>query len=229
MIILAIDTASTLCAACIWDTGTGERGREVIDLGKGHAEHLIAAIDAALERAGIAYADLGAIAVSVGPGSFTGVRIGVATARGLALALSVPAIGVSTLDALALEARAAHPGRDVQSLIDAGRAQVYTARFDADGEPVSSPAVEDFADAVAIAGTAGAILTGSAASAIAEAAGIDATIVSNAATADIASYARLAAERLAHDPQPPRPVPLYLRGADAKPQTAFAVARKSVP
>ncbi|MEO3997578.1 tRNA (adenosine(37)-N6)-threonylcarbamoyltransferase complex dimerization subunit type 1 TsaB [Mesorhizobium sp. CAU 1732] len=227
MIILAIDTASTLCAACIWDTGTGERGREVIDLGKGHAEHLIAAIDAALDRAGLAYADLGAIAVSVGPGSFTGVRIGVATARGLALALDVPAIGISTLDALALEAREAHPGREVQSLIDAGRGQVYSAHFDTEGAPVSAPAVEDFNDAVAMA--AGAILTGSAASAIAKAAGIDATIVSSAATADIATYARLAAERLAHDPQPARPVPLYLRGADAKPQTAFAVARKTVP
>src|SRR5690606_26839604 len=110
MRLLAIDTAANLCAACVFDTDAGELGRAVLDLGKGHAEHLIGVIDDALKAAGTAYDDLDAIAVSVGPGSFTGVRVGVATTRGLELALKVPAVGVSTLEALEYERRDAEPG-----------------------------------------------------------------------------------------------------------------------
>ena len=106
MMLLAIDTAAGLCAACVYDATAGEvTGRDVLDIGKGHAEHLMAVIGPPLSEAGIGYGDLGAIAVSVGPGSFTGVRVGVSAARGLALALKMPAIGVTTLEALAAEAR----------------------------------------------------------------------------------------------------------------------------
>src|SRR5690606_9789500 len=114
MNILAIDTAASLCAACVYDRDArAESGRAVIDLGKGHAEHIMAIIGEALERAGLGYDAVGAVAVSVGPGSFTGVRVGVAAARGLALALKIPAIGVSTLEALAAEARESFPGRPI--------------------------------------------------------------------------------------------------------------------
>ena len=82
-----------------------ELGRAVLDIGKGHAEILMDVIAEALGAAGIAFAGLGAVAVSVGPGSFTGVRVGVSAARGLALALKIPAVGVSTLEALAAETR----------------------------------------------------------------------------------------------------------------------------
>ena len=112
MIILAIDTAANLCAACVHDAAAGiERGRSVRDIGKGHAEQLMEVIDAALAAGGLAYADIGGIAVSVGPGSFTGIRVGVAAARGLALGLGVPSAGVTTLEALALEARDRFPDR----------------------------------------------------------------------------------------------------------------------
>ena len=108
MNILAIDTAANLCAACIFD---GERHAEVArtvrDIGKGHAEILMDVIQETLTAAAMSYPALGAIAVSVGPGSFTGVRVGVSVARGLALALKIPAAGVSTLESLAFEARAA--------------------------------------------------------------------------------------------------------------------------
>lgn len=206
MIILAIDTAASLCSACVFDTGNGELGRQVLDLGKGHAERLMGTIEAALAAAGITYADLGAIAVSIGPGSFTGVRVGVSTARGLALALKVPAVGVSTLEALAAEARSQKP---VIVRIDAGRGQAYVARFSAESETEFGPAalsLEEVDNMVAAAGVDVAIIDGK--------------------TADIAVYARLAGEKLAAGHAAP-PKPLYLRDADAKPQTSFALPRKA--
>src|SRR5690606_26362793 len=112
--ILVIDTSAALCAACVFDPDSGqELGRSVLDLGKGHAEHMIAVIDDALAEAKLGYSNLSKIAVSVGPGSFTGVRVGVAAARGLALALKVPAVGVTTSEALGAETRAAWPARKV--------------------------------------------------------------------------------------------------------------------
>jgi tRNA threonylcarbamoyl adenosine modification protein YeaZ len=106
MNLLAIDCSASLCAACVYDAQTDkELGRAVLDLGKGHAEKLMAAVGDALKEAKVGFPDLGAVAVSVGPGSFTGVRVGVSAARGFALALKIPAIGVTTLEALAAEAR----------------------------------------------------------------------------------------------------------------------------
>ena len=213
MRLLAIDTSANLCAACIYDGG-GERGRAVLDLGKGHAEHLMSVIDTALEEAGTAYGDLDAIAVSVGPGSFTGVRVGVAAARGLALALKVPTVGITTLEAIAEECRIADPDRPIVSRIDAGRGQAYVAAFAADGTPTLDPAAVDVDEAEALIRETGAD-----------------TLVAEGKTADIGTYARVAIKRLAQDAQtaslPPRP--LYLRDADAKPQGAFALPRKDAP
>lgn len=210
MRLLAIDTAANLCAACVFDSDAGELGRAVLDLGKGHAEHLIGVIDDALKAAGTTYADLDAIAVSVGPGSFTGVRVGVATARGLALALKTPAIGISTLEALARQAQEAEPGRPVVASIDAGRGQAYLAGFAANGAPTAEPAALPLATAEDFIREAGGD-----------------TLLASGVTADIAIYARLAAQKLAVDPVPARPKPLYLREADAKPQGAFALPRKT--
>lgn len=229
MILLAIDTAASLCAACVYDSEGGERGRAVLDIGKGHAERLMDVIATALDEAGIGYGDLDAVAVAVGPGSFTGVRVGVATARGFALALKIPAVGVTTLEAIAAEALRAHPGTAVTAAIDAGRGQVYLQRFADDGTTIDGPAAFPAGDAAALVGDAagGTVLTGSAASIL----GARLAIAADEATADIATYAQIAARRLADDPEaaasPPRP--LYLRDADAKPQGAFALPRKAEP
>ncbi|MGQ2904699.1 MAG: tRNA (adenosine(37)-N6)-threonylcarbamoyltransferase complex dimerization subunit type 1 TsaB [Neoaquamicrobium sediminum] len=213
MRLLALDTAANLCAASVQDAG-GERGRAVLDLGKGHAEHLMGVIEAALKEAGTAYGELDAIAVSVGPGSFTGVRVGVATARGLALALKIPAVGVTTLEAIAEERRIAGPDRPIIARIDAGRGQAYVAAFAADGTPTLDPAAISVDEAEALIREAGAD-----------------TLLAEGKTADIGTYARVAMKRLAQDAQtaslPPRP--LYLRDADAKPQGAFALPRKDAP
>lgn len=224
MKLLAIDTAANLCAACVWDTATGaERGRSVADLGKGHAEYLMTTIAEALEAAGCTYADLGMLAVATGPGSFTGVRVGVATARGLALALKIPAVGISTLDAIAAEAAASHPGRRVLVAIAAGRGELYVALYDELAKLIYGPMVTTIETALDIAREDVPVLAGSAAREIAAALGsLPQRFGPETATADIATYARLAAARGA-GPQPP--VPLYLREPDAKPQAGFVLPR----
>jgi len=219
--ILAIDCSANLCAACVYDAKAGkELGRDVLDLGKGHAEHLMGVIAAALGRAGKAYADLDAIAVSVGPGSFTGLRVGVATARGLALALKIPAIGVTTLEALAAETRQSFPGRPVLVVLDGGRGEIHAALYDEATVPHYGPAAITPDGAVAMLAER-IVLAGDAAGQIAEAAGRSFDFGPLGATADIAVYARLAAEKGPGE----KPKPLYLREADAKPQAGFVLPR----
>ncbi|CAM5517096.1 tRNA threonylcarbamoyl adenosine modification protein YeaZ [Aquamicrobium terrae] len=223
MILLAIDCSANLCAACVYDALAGrDLGRSVLDLGKGHAEHLMDVIAEALQRAGKTYADLGAIAVSTGPGSFTGVRVAVSTARGLSLALKIPAIGVTTLEALAAEAAKTFPGRAVLAALDAGRAEIHAALYDGDGRLCHGPRAMSLEQAAALANQASPVLAGTAAALISEAAGANFDIGASAPTADIATYARLAAAKGAGGG---KPKPVYLREADAKPQAGFVLPR----
>ncbi|HEY5818522.1 MAG TPA: tRNA (adenosine(37)-N6)-threonylcarbamoyltransferase complex dimerization subunit type 1 TsaB [Mesorhizobium sp.] len=222
MILLVIDTSARFCAAAIL-AGETEFGRESLDLGKGHAEHLMAVIETALHKAGKSYADLDAVAVAIGPGSFTGVRVGVATARGLALALKVPALGVSNLEAVAAQEGDVHPGRFILAAFASAKGDIQAALYDPRGNGVYSPAVIDLAHAVQLASDHDAIIVGSAAAAIqAEAPGL--ATGGDMVTADIGVYARLA---LAKPRDGERPKPLYLREPDAKPQAGFVLARTS--
>jgi len=224
MNILAIDTSANLCAACVYDADEDiVRGRSVLDIGKGHAEHLMGTIAAALDEAALSYPDLGRIAVSVGPGSFTGVRVGVSAARGLALALKIPAIGVSTLEALAAEAPIAFPGRTIAAVIDGRRGDLYLAGYDRDGKLCREPAAVSVETAREFAAAHDAVLIGNGADMLtASVSENHFDIASYAATGDVATYARLVATR---EPPFDKPKPLYLRGADAKPQTGFALQR----
>ncbi|MCB1516927.1 MAG: tRNA (adenosine(37)-N6)-threonylcarbamoyltransferase complex dimerization subunit type 1 TsaB, partial [Hyphomicrobiaceae bacterium] len=105
------------------------------DLAKGHAEALFGRIALLLDRNGIEYGDLNRVATSLGPGSFTGLRIGIAAARGLGLALSIPVIGVPNLIAFSLS----REDRDFTILVDARRDQMYAQHFRAAGKPLSAP------------------------------------------------------------------------------------------
>src|SRR6478609_5780043 len=98
MRILAIDTALEACSAAVLDTEAGRTiAGESIDMARGHAEALMPLIARVMSDAQIDFSELGRIAVTVGPGSFTGMRVGIAAARGLALAAGRPAVGLSTL------------------------------------------------------------------------------------------------------------------------------------
>jgi tRNA threonylcarbamoyladenosine biosynthesis protein TsaB len=130
MLILAFDTATEVATSALVSDG------EVLGERVSRASTLLEDVDALLRRGGIRSDAIDALAVGIGPGSFTGVRIGLATARGLALALDVPVAGVSTLDALAAGAPGAVP------VVDARRREVFVLR---NGEPrVAAPQDLDF-------------------------------------------------------------------------------------
>lgn len=214
MIVLAIDTAGTGCHAALYDSGTDTvLGAAGADIGRGHAERLMEFVDGALAASGLDLPSVERIAVTVGPGSFTGIRVGVAAARGLALALGVPAVGVSSLAALAADRQAGTP---LLVAMDAKRGEVYWQAFAADGHDLSPPALAGIDAARGIAAGHEGALAGSAAALLRADAPQETDGVS------IATVARLGA-RL--DPQGHLPRPLYLRGPDAKPQAGFAIRR----
>lgn len=133
--ILSIETSTAVCSVAVHLDGTLAALVEINEPGA-HSERLMGLIEEVMEKAAITYIDLDAIAVSEGPGSYTGLRIGVSTAKGLALGLSKPLIAVNTLQALA-SASPAKPGELIIPVLDARRMEVYREVFDWEGISVS--------------------------------------------------------------------------------------------
>ena len=193
--ILAFDSSAAHCAAALLCDDTVHTRIEAMD--KGQAERLIPLLEELLAETGTSWADLDAIAVGVGPGNFTGVRIAVAAARGLALGRGIPAIGISTLEALAYG-----QSGPVTVVQDARRGAAYVQDF-VDGLPTAAPALVH--ELTAITGTAF----------VGELAEQMQGELRQPALPLPAAMARIAAARLGQDN--PRPAPLYLRAADAAP------------
>lgn len=186
-------------------------------IGKGHAEHLMGIVDRVLTQAGKKLAMVERIAVTIGPGSFTGIRVGVAAARGFALALNIPTVGITTLETMAAAQRAKTPGRAVLAAMDAKRGEIYLQSFSAEGEPLDDPRAVTIKEAQGFASSFDGEITGSAAPLLRP------ELTGDYANAfPISIVARLGA---AADPSSGKPKPLYLRGPDAKPQAGFAIAR----
>ncbi len=219
MIILALDTASSTCATCLARDGKVlAEASETI--GTGHAERLMPMVQELMARTDILYSDIGLVAVSIGPGSFTGMRTGVAAAKGFAQALKIPAIGISTLEAIAFEARKNVGDKPLRVVIDAKRGEVHCQDFAADGSAESGPVLLSLDDAKG--GRGGRVLAGNGAALV----NSDApSVLPHAATASIAIFSEMALLRGAGDPTSLTIMPLYLRGADAKPQLGFALNR----
>jgi tRNA threonylcarbamoyladenosine biosynthesis protein TsaB len=197
-LLLAIDTAAPRLQLAL------RKGHGIdvsIDhVATGHAEIMFARIAALLERNGVAYRELERIAVTTGPGSFTGLRLGLSAARGLGLALGIPVIGVTSLQALSLHAEPGHP---TSVLLDARRGEAYVQRFFGPGEPWDNPKLLPLDDArkLALQVTQRPIETPF----------ID--------IGRFASYARDLNPSIFH------PDAAYIRSADAKPQDAARIAR----
>lgn len=138
MKILAVESATTVAAVAVLD-GEDVRGEIWFDVPRSHSENLLPYIDMVLSRTGTGRGDLGLLAVSLGPGSFTGLRIGLATVQGLALGLGIPLRGVGTLEGLSENLR--DSGRARVCLIHARETEAYGALYSAGGAQLEPPAV----------------------------------------------------------------------------------------
>lgn len=126
-LILSIETSTSICSVAIHEQGELLALAEIKEPGA-HAEKLLLLVDELFEKSVLSFADLDAVAVSQGPGSYTGLRIGVSTAKGIAYALEIPLIGINTLQAMAASQPVA-PGDYVVAVLDARRKEVYTQTF----------------------------------------------------------------------------------------------------
>lgn len=195
--LLAIDTAAPRLQLAL---RRGEAVDTSIDeLAHGHAELLFPRIEVLLARNGVAYADLDRVAVTTGPGSFTGLRIGLSAARGLGLALGIPVIGVPSLLAISLSAP---PDAPAAVLLDARRDEAYFQRFSAPGHSADRPQLLPMGEARARIAAGATVL--------------------ESPFVDIARLSRFASGA---DPALYPPEAAYVRDADAKPQEKFRVAR----
>ena len=193
---------------------------------RGHAEALLPLIARVMDLAGLEFAALDRIAVTTGPGSFTGLRVGIAAARGIALAAGKPAVGLSTLAAFAAPLVAANDTLPVVVAIDARHDHVYLQVFGPGGRTIVAPRLAPLREALRAAATGAPRLVGNAAAMLAAAwpAGERAPNLVDARRApDIDWVARLGAAAV-ETGMPPKP--LYLRAPDAQPQNAAQLARR---
>jgi tRNA threonylcarbamoyl adenosine modification protein YeaZ len=225
MRILAIDTALEACSAAVLDTERGKVASESLPMARGHAEALIPLIERVVRQAETSYPALDRIAVTTGPGSFTGLRVGISAARGIALAAGKPAFGLTTLAAFAAPLIAENDKTNLIVAIDARHAQVYLQVFGPGGRTLVAPRIASIAEAVRAAGEGRARIVGTAANALAAAWPArerPPISVHDLRAPDIVWVGRLgvaASESAA-------PKPLYLRMPDAQPQDAARLARR---
>ncbi len=219
MLILAIDTALDACAACVLDTDAAKViAQESQAMKRGHAEALMPLIVRVIRQAGIAFAALDRIAVTTGPGSFTGLRVGLSAARGIALAANKPVVGLSTLTAYAAPVVGQNAAQPVISAIDARHDQVYFQVVSGDGGSLMRPRVAAIEEALGASRFGAAHLVGNAAKILADRWPADALPpfkVDPQPAPDIAWLAWLGA---AVSPETAPARPYYLRAPDAKPQ-----------
>ena len=203
-LILAFDTAAAHCAAAVL-SGDQVLAEVLEPMAKGQAERLFPLLEELLATAGAGWRDLSALGVGIGPGNFTGVRISVAAARGLAVSLGVRAVGVSTLEGMA-------HGIDRVTLatLDAKRDQIYLQLFDGSGAP---PVLCDLDHLPPLPARADPVCVGFRAVDIAARVGGH---VAEPPFPLAVAIARIARARRHHRALP-RPTPLYLRSADAAP------------
>lgn len=226
MRILAIDTALEACSAAVLDTDRAIIvASDTHPMVRGHAEALMPLIAGVMKQAQLDFTEIDRIAVTTGPGSFTGLRVGIAAARGLGLAAAKPVVGLSTLATLAAPYIATDGNLPVAAAIDARHDQVYFQVFGPTGHTLVSPRIVSLTEAAGAAATGQTRLVGSAARMIANVwpQSVSLPFVDECRAPDINWVARLgAAANVGQSP----PKPLYLRVPDAQPQDAAQLPRR---
>jgi len=226
MRVLAIDTALETCAAAVLDIDRGKMASESLPMVRGHAEALIPLIDRVMRQADMPFSALDRIAVTVGPGSFTGLRVGISAARGIALTAGKPVLGLTTLAAFAAPLIAKDDTTAIIVAIDARHQHVYLQAFGPGGRTIVAPRIASIADAVRVAGDAPVRIVGTAANLLAAAWPSDITAplsVEDLRAPDIVWVGRLA---VVANESSGTPKPLYLRAPDAQPQSAASLPRQ---
>jgi tRNA threonylcarbamoyl adenosine modification protein YeaZ len=226
MRVLAIDTALEACAAAVVDTDGGTLSSESVPMVRGHAEALMPLVAKVMAAANTAFADIDRIAVTTGPGSFTGLRVGISAARGIALASGKKAYGVTTLAVFAGPLMAQDDSTPVTAAIDARHDHVYLQIFGAGGRTLVAPRIASARDAARIAANGPARIVGTGAAMVAAAWPAGATppaLVDEQRAPDIIWVAQLGAAAV-ESSAPPKP--LYLRAPDAQPQDAARLPRR---
>ncbi|WP_091133468.1 tRNA (adenosine(37)-N6)-threonylcarbamoyltransferase complex dimerization subunit type 1 TsaB [Microvirga guangxiensis] len=227
MRVLAIDTALGACSACIWQAGDDvPLASESLPMERGHAEALLPLIDRVAAQVEGGFETLDRVAVTVGPGSYTGLRVGISAARGIGLAAGIPVVGVATLSAYLAPLMVKERRGLFTAAIDAKHGHIYIQAIAPGGRTIIQPSLMSYRDAIRVLGSGPLLISGSAAAMLAAEArtqGVDAYITDMPQAPDIAWVARLGA--LA-DPNQALPKPLYLRDPDAKPQDRARIARQ---
>lgn len=223
MLVLAIDTALGYCAAAVLDTDSRMlRAEETLPMQRGHAEALMPLIARVMNKFGAGFDTLDRIAVTTGPGSFTGLRVGISAARGLALAAAKPVVGVSTLSAYAAPLVNEKADSPIIVAIDARHNNVYYQTFAGSGATLIKPTVATVDEAMRAARFGSTRLAGNAAKILADrwpdyfAAPIT---VDPQPGPDISWVAWVGA---AAQPATAPARPFYLRAPDAKPNPSAA-------
>jgi len=218
MLILAIDTALDACAAAVLDTDASKIiAQESQAMKRGHAEALMPLIARVMKASGIAFTSLDRIAVTTGPGSFTGLRVGLSAARGIALAADKPVVGLTTLTAYAAPFVGEHSAHPIISAIDARHDHVYFQVVSGDGGSLIKPKVAPIEEALEASRFGAPHLVGNAARILADRWPSDAPTpvrVDVQPAPDITWVAWLGA---AVNPETAPARPYYLRAPDAKP------------
>jgi tRNA threonylcarbamoyladenosine biosynthesis protein TsaB len=221
MIVLGIDTALEACSVGL---ATGDPSAAILrseTIGRGHAERLFGMIQEVMAEAGLGFDAIDRFAVTIGPGSFTGIRVGIAAVRGFALVSGAPAVGFSTLAVHAESARAQAGDRPVLAALPAKGGELFAQLFGPGGEELSEPALGAPEAFAAIAQDAGAMLAGAGAPAIAEVA-CELTVVHDRSAPDIGALLALSVRGQGRV-TPPRP--LYIKPPDAVPAAPMIAHR----
>ena len=218
MLILAIDTALDACSAAVLDTTANKTlALESQPMKRGHAEALMPLIARVMKASGSAFTHLDRIAVTTGPGSFTGLRVGLSAARGIALAADKPVVGLTTLTAYAAPVVAENGEHPIICAIDARHGQVYFQAVSGDGSPLIKPRIAPIEEVLVAAKFGTPHLVGNAATILAERWPADAPTPFKVDVQPAPDIIWVAWVGAAVSPESAPAKPYYLRAPDAKP------------